>query len=443
MATIEEEQLAQLMAQQEGFGFSPRENIYGSIGSGIASALPKMVNPYGSTGSNIATVLGGSLVAGLLGYQARQEAEERNKALMPVFTDVLGARDMPTLTAAISGVDPDIARKLTPYVLQQATTLRAQEAAQEQRLAERAQDLQDYMFKQQYTSGLEEEKTNRLLARLDKEETQVLEDDLNPEQPSLSQMRKDLTRQLAGVGTPGQTFQQVRFELAPIAQETNLRQKELLDFERKVDDMEAIIAQASRAIEKGGATGGPTLVKFIRDKVRDYQQYFDEDALEEVSARGNFVPIMARMVQILRSPGAVSDFETKMLSRAAPSTDNTKGQNKELLDFIKAQTSLYKKRNEFYRKYVSQKNHLRGSIDAWDRYLKDTFGDIDPRSSEGRKIKMPNISSWASGALSSLPTIPGAATESTTSDIEEARQLYNDPLVPEEIKNQLRPFIGE
>jgi len=137
MATIEEEQLAQLLAQQEGFGFSPRENIYGSIGSGIASALPKMVNPYGSTGSNIATVLGGSLVAGLLGYQARQEAEERNKALMPALTGIVGAKTQQEVADIYGQLPSDMQSRLQSTALNRLSAI--QEREQARQLAEQEQ----------------------------------------------------------------------------------------------------------------------------------------------------------------------------------------------------------------------------------------------------------------------------------------------------------------
>lgn len=48
------DEYARLIAQQQGIGYSPRENIYGQIGGTIASALPQLVRPYASSSSNIA-----------------------------------------------------------------------------------------------------------------------------------------------------------------------------------------------------------------------------------------------------------------------------------------------------------------------------------------------------------------------------------------------------
>jgi hypothetical protein len=141
--------LAQLLAQQQGIAYTPRENIYGQIGGTIAGALPKIVSPYASTGSNIATVLGGSLLAGLLGYQAKQEAAAQNQVLMPALTDVISARTRGDLEAAMSGVPTDMASKIGPVALRQLGTIQEQELLREQQALERAQNLQDIILKQQ------------------------------------------------------------------------------------------------------------------------------------------------------------------------------------------------------------------------------------------------------------------------------------------------------
>ena len=55
--------------------YRPIEDPYGIAAQGVASALPYAVNPYCSTAGNFATVLGGALVSGLLGYQARKRTD--------------------------------------------------------------------------------------------------------------------------------------------------------------------------------------------------------------------------------------------------------------------------------------------------------------------------------------------------------------------------------
>jgi len=141
------DEYAKLLAQQQGIGYSPRENIYGQIGGTIASALPQLVRPYASSSSNIATVLGGSLLAGLLGYQAKQEAAAQNELLMPALTNIVGARTRADLDTATTDLAPDIATRLAPITLRQLGTIQEREQAQIEAQAEEARKMR--IFEQQ------------------------------------------------------------------------------------------------------------------------------------------------------------------------------------------------------------------------------------------------------------------------------------------------------
>jgi hypothetical protein len=61
-----------------GLNFAPIESPYGIGASAIGQSLPLLVNPYASTGKNFGMVLGGALLSGLLGYQARRDATEQS-----------------------------------------------------------------------------------------------------------------------------------------------------------------------------------------------------------------------------------------------------------------------------------------------------------------------------------------------------------------------------
>lgn len=56
--------------------FVPLDTSWGIGAQSIAQALPSLVNPYASPWSNLGVTLGGALVASLLGYQARKEAND-------------------------------------------------------------------------------------------------------------------------------------------------------------------------------------------------------------------------------------------------------------------------------------------------------------------------------------------------------------------------------
>lgn len=67
-----------LQGALSGMTVSPMESYYGIGTQALGQALPSLVNPYGNFGTNLTYVLGGALLQGLLGYQARQEANRQN-----------------------------------------------------------------------------------------------------------------------------------------------------------------------------------------------------------------------------------------------------------------------------------------------------------------------------------------------------------------------------
>jgi hypothetical protein len=93
------------MADQDYFDellYTPQETTFGLPAQIIARNLPAVVNPYGSTGSNLAAVVGGGLLAGLLQYGAKREAEAANRELAPKLLDVMGATSQDQLAQKLA-----------------------------------------------------------------------------------------------------------------------------------------------------------------------------------------------------------------------------------------------------------------------------------------------------------------------------------------------------
>lgn len=141
--------LAALQGTQGGAGslgslsnlqYRPVETGYGIAAQGVASALPSLVNPYGSNFGNFASVLGGALVSGLLGYQARKAADERNLAQSRALTELLGANVTAERQQALLQESPRLAPVMSQLALQR--TLQERSAAQEQ-----AKALREYQMK--------------------------------------------------------------------------------------------------------------------------------------------------------------------------------------------------------------------------------------------------------------------------------------------------------
>jgi hypothetical protein len=109
-----------LFASLYDTGYAPVETGWGIAAQGVASALPSLVNPYGSTGTNIATTLGGALLAGLLGYQARASADERNAAQAQYIPELFSSTTTPERRAAIFAEEPRLAKVYKGLALQKA-----------------------------------------------------------------------------------------------------------------------------------------------------------------------------------------------------------------------------------------------------------------------------------------------------------------------------------
>lgn len=132
------------VAGLDSLSYRPIETGYGIAAQGVASALPNLVNPYGSNFGNFASVLGGALVSGLLGYQARKAADERNLAQSRALTELLGANVTAERQQALLQESP----RLAPVVSQLALQQKMQERSLAQEQAKSMRDVQMEVAKQ-------------------------------------------------------------------------------------------------------------------------------------------------------------------------------------------------------------------------------------------------------------------------------------------------------
>jgi hypothetical protein len=116
--------------------YRPIEDPYGIAAQGVASALPYAVNPYGSTAGNFATVLGGALVSGLLGYQARKRTDERNVAQSRALIEAMSQNITPERRQELIQESPRLAKPLAMLELQSAQRAREQQLAQQKMMQE-------------------------------------------------------------------------------------------------------------------------------------------------------------------------------------------------------------------------------------------------------------------------------------------------------------------
>lgn len=116
-----------------GLNYDPAETGYGTSSQVLASSLPNLMNPYQGAGTNIGIALGGALISGLLGYQARQSAAEQSLEANKLGLQLLEAQS-PQARLGIIESTPDTV--MQGKLLGVNTRLAAQQAAQQQMIGQ-------------------------------------------------------------------------------------------------------------------------------------------------------------------------------------------------------------------------------------------------------------------------------------------------------------------
>ena len=123
----------ELYGALSGLNYDPAETGWGASQQVLASSLPGLMNPYQSAGTNIGIALGGALISGLLGYQARQSAAEQSLAANRLAVQLLEA---PSATQRLNIIESTPDTLMQEKLLGVNTRLAAQQAAMQQLVAQ-------------------------------------------------------------------------------------------------------------------------------------------------------------------------------------------------------------------------------------------------------------------------------------------------------------------
>ena len=123
----------EILSALQGMQQSPSETYWGIGQQALGQSLPQLIDPvYGDRGTNIGIALGGALVQGLLGYQARQEAAERNLQASQLANALIQLETPEQRTSFIAEAPTEFQGGLGTL----ATALTAQKIQREAKLAE-------------------------------------------------------------------------------------------------------------------------------------------------------------------------------------------------------------------------------------------------------------------------------------------------------------------
>lgn len=134
-----------LLAALLGVNVKPEQTMYGIGGQAIAGLTPQLYSPYASPSRNLASIAGAGLLAGLMGYAAKREAEAENRALAPQLSSILSAKT-PEELSTLAGAE-GFPSRLMPLAQQMMLQRLTQQQTAAEKAAEREAALQEVAIK--------------------------------------------------------------------------------------------------------------------------------------------------------------------------------------------------------------------------------------------------------------------------------------------------------
>jgi hypothetical protein len=143
---------------------------------------------------------------------------------------------------------------------------------------------------------------------------------------------------------------------------------------KKSESAQEMLFSARVGVEGAGKTGGPTIIRAIREAAS--QAYAElpvgagaEEERKQRAAQKVLDSIAPAGVQALRSPGAVSNKETEMIIKTLPSSLNTPTENKALIKQMQIVADLNEEYASTLQEYLL-KGRASEALGLWKQYKK-------------------------------------------------------------------------
>ena len=380
MATLEEALF--------GLGSTPMDTGYGIAAQQVGQLGPQLINPYGSTGQALGIGLGTILLQSLLGYQARSQAAQDTLQTNTLANQMMSMGTPQARTDFIGGLsDPLQQSRLSTL----ATALTAQEQARQAKAAEKLLDLEtaaDFELgpkgtqlaqrKLEQAIELAQARTGRVGALPPTAETpqpQVVNGIFGEYEP-LPAKRNRLIQEAAQLGLPPSdrlTYADRNLK----AEESTI--KTAMEDVRKIRDSirnsDYLLARAVKGKEGAGETGGPGWLANAREIASGIYSVVPtaggRTEREQRAATKELDSIRPEIVQELRSPGSVSNYETQIMIGAGPSSANTPEENARIIANMARIRDLNVDYANFLEAYIEDKGSAFGADKVWEEYKRD------------------------------------------------------------------------
>ena len=373
------------MADEGLFGvpmsFSPRDTLTGSLAAGLGAGTGQMITPYTSTGAAAGIGLGSILLQSLLGYQARQQAAEQTLELNRLSSSLLSMQtpqERADYIGTLGDVDPLVLGRLGSL----SGALAAQDIQQQRALAQKRSEM---MLEQELGTSAKGKELALIKQGIIPADTGMATGQAAPIQPTenpfgdfetLQQKRDRLIDQGARKGiTPGKRLEYANKALKFEESSLESARKNLIKLRDVINDSEELIATAKQGMEGAGETGGPGYLQRARELASGAYSLLPtpggKEELEQRAATKELDSIRPKIVRSLRSPGAVSNYETQILIGAGPSSQNTPQENARLIANMERIKELNADYADFLEAYVETKGDAVGADKIWRNYKND------------------------------------------------------------------------
>lgn len=442
--------MATLAEALQGLNYTGMDTGYGIAAQTLGQMTPQLINPYGSTGQAIGISLGSVLLQSLLGYQARQQAASDTLELNTLANQMNRLTTPEARTEFIKGVsEPGYQSRLSTL----STALMQQEAERKLKQAEKLADLTTAAefeispLAEQVAATKatrEAEAKRKLVQALAPDMTAPMVGAEGAPMPGATEMQQKrdalITRGIAMGMTPNAALEYAERNTKFETKATGEAGKKIEKSRERGINLEEIAATARAGMEGAGMTGGilagprqlasrlAAVVSPSEQEKQDFQKVLDS--------------VKPRIVQILRSPGAVTELENKLLIGAGPSSNNTPTENARIIAGMETIAQLEQDYADFLEAFVTQKGSSIGADTAWRQYKSEQVfpaGTFNPQRQDWQ--------SWMTekGGITAISEMKEAPTQTNkiSSDIAKLQAVISNPKISDATKAAARAKIAE
>lgn len=194
--------------------------------------------------------------------------------------------------------------------------------------------------------------------------------DLFPDMPGAESLKSEYTQAVNDAINRGATYASARQEAKDL---TEAKRKALTgsvdkaaEARKYADELQAMADTAITGIAGAGATGG--LFSGLRNTASWVASSFNDDQANKQTATRLLDSIAPQIVKMNRSPGAVSDYETKLYLGAGPNRSELPQTNQLLADKIANVADLNRQYADFLDAYKAEKGTVFGADKLWQQY---------------------------------------------------------------------------